>query len=69
MNKDHKHGKSKDSITQNSDGLKRRDLLLSGTSLVAASALLGAGVATSAQAQQMTRPTIRETAEHCRHHE
>ena len=57
MNKDHKHGKSKDSITQNSDGLKRRDLLLSGTSLVAASALLGAGVATSAQAQQMAPPS------------
>ena len=30
-------------MTQNSDGLKRRDLLLSGTSLVAASALSGVG--------------------------
>lgn len=45
-------GKSEDGIMQNSQGFKRRDLLLSGTSLVAASALLGAGVATSAQAQQ-----------------
>jgi hypothetical protein len=34
--------KSKGGVTQNSEGLKRRDLLLSGTSLVAASALLGA---------------------------
>jgi arylsulfatase A-like enzyme len=51
MSKDHVAGKSRDGITQNSEGLKRRDLLLSGTSLVAASALLGAGVAT-AQAQQ-----------------
>jgi hypothetical protein len=46
--------KSEDGITQNSQGLKRRDLLLSGTSLVAAS-LLGAGFATPAQAQQPTR--------------
>jgi arylsulfatase A-like enzyme len=45
-------GKPKDGITQNSEGLKRRDLLLSGSSLVAASALLGAGRATTAQAQQ-----------------
>jgi len=52
MSKDRVHGKSEDGITQNSAGLKRRDLLLSGSSLVAASALLGAGVATPAQAQQ-----------------
>jgi arylsulfatase len=55
MSMDQKHGengKSADSITSNSNGLKRRDLLLSGSSLVAASALLGAGVTTAAQAQQ-----------------
>ena len=52
-------GKPEHSITQNSEGLKRRDLLLRGTSLVAASALSGAGFATSAQAQQPapTTPT------------
>src|SRR5262245_53861076 len=33
-------------------GLKRRDLLLSGSSLVAASALTATGLATKAQAQQ-----------------
>src|SRR5581483_7692209 len=38
--------------TPNNNGIKRRDLLLSGSSLVAASALLGAGVTTAAQAQQ-----------------
>jgi arylsulfatase len=45
-------GKPDDVAAQNSEGLKRRDLLLSGSSLVAASALLGAGLGTSAQAQQ-----------------
>ena len=49
---DQKTGKPKDGITPNSGGFKRRDLLLSGTSLVAASALPGAGVTSSAQAQQ-----------------
>ena len=40
-------------MTQNGDGLKRRDLLLSGSSLLlAASALSGAGFAAPAQAQQ-----------------
>jgi arylsulfatase len=39
-------------VSPNTEGLKRRDLLLSGTSLMAASALLGAGIATPAQAQQ-----------------
>jgi arylsulfatase A-like enzyme len=52
MSKDQIRGKSEERVTQNGAGLKRRDLLLSGTSLVAASALLGAGVTTSAQAQQ-----------------
>jgi arylsulfatase A-like enzyme len=51
MSQDNVGGKSEDGITQNSAGLKRRDLLLSGTSLVAASALLGAGLADPAQAQ------------------
>ncbi len=44
--------KSEDGTKENSEGLKRRDLLLSGTSLMAASVLLGAGVAIPAQAQQ-----------------
>jgi arylsulfatase A-like enzyme len=52
MSTDQMRGKSEKSITQNSEGLKRRDLLLCGTSLVAASALTGVGFATSAQAQQ-----------------
>jgi len=55
MTEDSMRGKSEDGITKTSDGLKRRDLLLSGTSLVAASALLGASFATSAQAQLPTR--------------
>ena len=55
MSGDQVRGKSEHSISQTSVGLKRRDLLLSGTSLVAASALLGAGFATSAQAQQPAR--------------
>ena len=52
MSTDQIRGKSDKSITQKSEGLKRRDLLLSGTSLFAASALTGAGFATPAQAQQ-----------------
>jgi len=52
MSKDKERGKSEGGITDHGNGLKRRDLLLSGTSLVAASALLGAGVTTPAQAQQ-----------------
>src|SRR5260370_16758051 len=51
---------SNDKIPENSEtgtepasaGLKRRDLLLSGGSLVAASALSAAGLTSSAQAQQ-----------------
>jgi len=50
--KDQKGGKSDTGITQNSEGLKRRDLLLSSSSLVAASALSAVGLVTSAQAQQ-----------------
>lgn len=49
-------GKSDDGITQNDEGLKRRDLMLSGSSLLAASALFGTGFATPAQAQQPAPP-------------
>ena len=55
MSRDKEREKSEDGGTPNSEGLKRRDLLLSGTSLMAASALTGAGFATPAQAQQPTR--------------
>jgi arylsulfatase A-like enzyme len=51
MNNDKEREKSEEGVTENSKGLKRRDLLLRGTSLAAASAVLGAGLATSAQAQ------------------
>ena len=56
MSKDRKDkvGGKPDGTTQTGEGLKRRDLLLSGTSLLAASALAGAGLATPAQAQQPT---------------
>jgi arylsulfatase A-like enzyme len=59
MTKDSMQGKSENDITQNTDGLKRRDLLLSGSSLVAASALSAVGVTAPAQAQQSpsTPPT------------
>src|SRR6266851_2258748 len=40
------------SAAERNDGIKRRDLLLSGSSLVAASALAAAGLNASAQAQQ-----------------
>jgi arylsulfatase A-like enzyme len=52
MKEDKERGKSDDGIDQNSAGIKRRDLLLSGTSLAAASALTGGSFTTSAQAQQ-----------------
>jgi len=53
MSKDKIQGTSKDGIASNGEGLKRRDLLLSGTSLMAASALLGVRVSLPpAQAQQ-----------------
>jgi len=52
-------GKPENGVMQNNEGFKRRDLLLSGTSLLAASTLLRAGFASPAQAQQTapTRPT------------
>jgi len=56
MSKDQEHGKSEYGIPQASGGLKRRDLLLRSTSLFAASALLGGGLATPAQAQQPAPP-------------
>ena len=46
-------GQSKQGITRNSEGLKRRDLLL-----VAASALFARGLSDSAQAQQANKPNI-----------
>ena len=59
MIRDKEDGKTEDGTTQNTEGLKRRDLLLSGTSLVAASALSAAGLTTPAQSQQpaSTPPT------------
>ena len=55
---------------QTSPGLKRRDLLLSGSSLVAASALSAVGLTSSAEAQQpAAAPTAGRTeTEHRRHH-
>ena len=49
-------------------GLKRRDLLLSGSSLVAASALSAVGLTSPAQAQQPAPAPRRAAAEHRRHH-
>jgi len=57
MSDDQVRGKPEDGVTQDSGGLKRRDLLLSGSSLLAASVLSGAGLATYAQAQQQPSPT------------
>ncbi|MGY4359298.1 arylsulfatase A-like enzyme [Bradyrhizobium sp. i1.7.7] len=45
-------GDSHDATPQSGGGMKRRDLLLSGSSLVAASALSAVGLTTAAQAQQ-----------------
>jgi hypothetical protein len=52
MSEDQMLGKPVDGVTQNSGGLKRRDLLLSGSSLLAASVLSSTGLTTSAQAHQ-----------------
>ena len=54
MSIDEKSSKADTDTTQTSGGLKRRDLLLSGSSLVAASALSAIGLTSSAQAQQPT---------------
>src|ERR1700749_228034 len=55
MRKNQTDGKLADATPQNGGGLKRRDVLLSGRSLLALSALPQAVMTTSAQAQQ--RPT------------
>src|SRR5262249_8731561 len=47
--------KRQDDTSLNGEGLKRRDLLLSGASLAAAAALPGAGVTRQAQAQQQAQ--------------
>jgi arylsulfatase len=52
MSDDKVRGKSGNDNVRNGGGLKRRDLLLSGSSLVAASALSTVGLTTPAQAQQ-----------------
>ncbi|HWN50179.1 MAG TPA: hypothetical protein VNO18_10185 [Xanthobacteraceae bacterium] len=41
MNEEQVRGKSENAITQNGEGLKRRDLLLSGSSLLLAASTLG----------------------------
>ena len=52
MSDDNMRDKPEAGVTPNSEGLKRRDLLLNSTSLLAATALAGANIATPAQAQQ-----------------
>src|SRR3954471_1524363 len=52
VSKDQIRGKSENGRTRSGGGLKRRDLLLSGSSLLAASALSSTGIVTTAQAQQ-----------------
>ena len=49
---DRSHDKPKDTAQHKGEGMKRRDLLLSGGSLAAASALAATGIARTAQAQQ-----------------
>jgi hypothetical protein len=52
MSRKHPSGDSHDVAPQSGCGMKRRDLLLSGSSLVAASALSAVGLISPAQAQQ-----------------
>jgi arylsulfatase len=59
VSKDQIREKLEDGVTQNSEGLKRRDLLLSGSSLLAVSVLSSAGLTTSAHAQQQPSSTGR----------
>src|SRR5712671_1690653 len=54
MSIDDNSRKTKTTVEQAGGGMKRRDLLLSGSSLVAASALSTVGLTSSAQAQQPT---------------
>jgi hypothetical protein len=63
MIRDKEREKSEDGSTQNNEGLKRRDLPLSGTSLMAASKLTGAGFATPAQASGFDRARAHSTIE------
>jgi len=56
MSKDKDPGKSETAMGPTGEGLKRRDLLLSGSSLVAASALSAIGLTDPAQAQQPPAP-------------
>jgi hypothetical protein len=56
------HGKSHDRTPQDHTGVKRRDLLLSGSSLVAASALAATGLRTTAQAQSSPHLPRRQRA-------
>src|ERR1700726_1126974 len=58
MSDKHPPGDSRDVGPQSGGGMKRRDLLLSGTSLVAASALTAVSLATPAQAQQPAAPPV-----------
>ena len=63
-------GDSHDATPQSGSGMKRRDLLLSGSSLVAASALSAVGLnkfCAGAAASTVTRAG-RAAAEHRRHH-
>src|SRR5712672_514038 len=54
MSIDDNSRKTETTVEQAGGGMKRRDLLLSGSSLVAASALSAVGLITPAQAQQPT---------------
>ena len=63
-----KDGKSQDARLQKSVGMKRRDLLLSSSTLLAASALSANALVNPTQAQQRT-PTVAagQEAQHPRH--
>ena len=63
-----RNGKSEDSATPNSEGVKRRDLLLSGSSLVAASACWAPALTTPCESAATDNGAVRQTAEHRRHH-
>jgi arylsulfatase I/J len=58
MSKEQELGKSQDGITPTGEVFKRRDLLLGGASLAAASVLFARGLADSAHAQQTNSPNI-----------
>ena len=53
----HSRSKPRSDTLQNGEGLKRRDLLLSGSSLLAASAMSAIGLTSTAQAQQQQTQT------------